>query len=94
MKISEISSEQLAEYLRIGEIDATAEIAAASAKSYIKSYTGLEDLDAHDDLAIAYLVLCADFYDNRQLSTDRNYSNLAVETILGMHSKNLLPGGD
>ena len=93
MKISEVTDEILLEHLKIEEVDEVAKICSEAAKSYIKSYTGVEDIDSHEDFTIAYLILCADFYDNRQYTTDRNYSNKAVEIILNMHSRNLIPRG-
>lgn len=57
-----------------------------------KSYTGLteEEMDAHEDITIAVLMLVADMYDNRQLQIDKNNLNHTADVILGMHSVNLL----
>lgn len=58
----------------------------------MKSYTGLseEEMDAHEDLAIAVLVLCADLYENRLTTVDTANVNRTVSCILGMHCKNLI----
>ena len=93
-KVSEITVNDLAEYLRIYELDEN-EVALLNnlmnvAKTYIKSYTGQEDLDKYQDFVIVTLVLVQDMYDNRTLYVDTNNLNTVVETILGMHSVNLL----
>lgn len=93
-KVSEITVNDLAEYLRIYELDEN-EIALLTnllnvAKSYIKSYTGQDDLDKYQDFVIVTLVLVQDMYDNRTLYVDTKNLNTVVETILGMHSVNLL----
>lgn len=96
-KVSEVTSYDLAEYLRVGEVTASEEgflktiIGAATA--YMCKYTGLteEQLDESSDLVIALLVLCQDMYDNRALYVDSANVNLAVKSILDMRSVNLLP---
>lgn len=95
MKLSKVSDEYLVDYLKIPTYDTQAQIASEAAKSFIRNYTGLTDreIDKNEDITTAYLVLVSDFYDNRQYITDRNYSNKAVETILNMHRRNLIPRG-
>lgn len=96
-KVSEVTSTDLAEYLRVGEVTASEEgflnTIIGAAKSYMRKYTGLtaEQLDESSDLVIAMLVLCQDMYDNRALYVDSVNVNLAVQSILDMHSVNLLP---
>lgn len=96
-KVSEVTSTDLAEYLRVGEVTASEEgflnTIIGAAKSYMRKYTGLtaEQLDESSDLVIAMLVLCQDMYDNRALYVDSANVNLAVQSILDMHSVNLLP---
>ena len=96
-KVSEATSTDLAEYLRVGEVTASEEgflnTIIGAAKSYMRKYTGLtaEQLDESSDLVIALLVLCQDMYDNRALYVDSANVNLAVQSILDMHSVNLLP---
>lgn len=92
MKVSEITPEYVAEYLRAdyeAEKQLFSDILAAS-KAYIKSYTGAEDLDIYEDLSIAALIVCGDMYDNRQLTLQYEKVNPAVEQILALHSYNLL----
>lgn len=93
-KVSEITVNYLAEYLRIYDLDEN-EIALLNnllnvAKAYIKSYTGQNDLDKYQDFVIVTLVLVQDMYDNRTLYVNTKNLNTVVETILGMHSVNLL----
>ena len=93
MKIKDLKDEQIREYLRLNEDDGLLDIFKQSALSYIKSYTGLseKDINNNDDITMAYLVLISDFYDNRQYTQDRNYSNKSVDTILGMNCINFIP---
>jgi hypothetical protein len=46
--------------------------------------------DKYKDFVIVVYVLVQDMYDNRTLYVDKNNLNKVVETILGMHSINLL----
>lgn len=94
MKISEIDNFYIAEYLRIDAIEEETmlDIALMASKNYIRGYTGLDDngLDAYEDLTIVLLILCAEFFDNRQLTVQFDKQNAVVKQILSMHSINLL----
>lgn len=98
MKVSEITNNKIAEYLRLEYVELTEAEKAdldtllSIAKAFIKSYTGLDDLkiDAHEDFVIVVYILVQDMYDNRTLYIERNNLNKVVDTILGMHSINLL----
>lgn len=96
-KASEVTAADLAEYLRVGEVTGSEEgflsTIIGAAKSYMTKYTGLtaEQLDGSSDIVIALLVLCQDMYDNRALYVDSANVNKAVQSILDMHSVNLLP---
>ncbi|TGX99190.1 phage gp6-like head-tail connector protein [Hominisplanchenecus murintestinalis] len=93
MKVSEISIEHIAEYLRLDDYtDGELAPLLESARAFIRSYTGLtdEEIDTHEDFYIAVMVLCQDMYDNRCMYVDKNNLNKAVDTILGMHCVNLL----
>lgn len=96
-KVSEVTAADLAEYLRVGEVTAYDEgflnTIICAAKSYMSKYTGLtsEQLDESSDLVIALFVLAQDMYDNRALYVDSANVNLSVQSILDMHSVNLLP---
>lgn len=99
-KISEITYEDIAEYLRLSELTESDENYIKNlisiSKDYIQKYTGIadENLDNYNDLVIVVFVLCQDMYDNRSLYVDNSNLNKVIETILGMHSINLLPNGE
>lgn len=96
-KVSDITVQALADYLRIAdpsEDDRTLLAAIIKAvPAYIGKYTGLgaADLDKSPDMVIAALCLAQDMYDNRSIYADTNKPNLTVQSILDMHSVNLLP---
>lgn len=98
MKISEITTDSLINYLRLSpeKIDEkeTAEIKTflETSKEFIYSYTGLqpEEADNYEDFTIAVYVLVQDMYDNRCFYVDKNNLNKVVETILNMHRENLI----
>lgn len=95
MKLSEIATDTIGvkEYLRISDDEAiTISTIMEAAKSFILSYTGLtiEQADEHDELAVAFLCLCSDMFDNRQMTVKNDKLNPAVEIILHMHSVNYL----
>lgn len=97
MRISEITTQDIADYLRLDdptEIEETEiERMKESAISFIIGYTGLEesDLDNYEDLSQALFVLVADMFDYRNMQTDKTVNvNKMVDRILGMHSVNLL----
>lgn len=93
-KVSEITIKDIANYLRIVEVDETLtkelETYLKVALKYIKDETGLDNLDEHEDFIIAIYVLCQDMYDHRTLYVDKSNVNKVVETILGRHRENLL----
>ena len=98
VKVSEITIKNLANYLKL-DYESLAEedileLAAflQAAIRFICDYTGLSeaDLDEHETFIIAVFVLVQDMYDNRSLYVDKSHLNRVVETILGMHSVNLL----
>lgn len=95
-KVSEITTNDLADYLRIYELDEdeanTLNNLLNIAISYIMSYTGhtKEELDNYSDFVIAVFVLVQDMFDNRTLYVDTTNINKVVDTILSMHSVNLL----
>lgn len=98
MKVSEITIKNLANYLKLdyGSLaeEEILELATflQAATRFICDYTGLSeaDLDEHETFIIAVFVLVQDMYDNRSLYVDKSHLNRVVETILGMHSVNLL----
>ena len=95
-KISDITSQDLASYLRLVELDEdetnTLNNMLNIAKNFIANYTGrtLEDLDNYNDLVSVVFELEQDMYDNRSLYVDKSNLNNFVETALGLHQINLL----
>ena len=96
MKVSEISVDEVKRALRLDLadpfIDRELEPRMTAAREYIKSYTGLteEQIDTHEDMYHAFMILVQDMYDNRAMYVERNNVNKTVGIILGMHSINLL----
>lgn len=95
-KVSEITAQDIADYLRLDELTAddtnTLNNLLNISKSFILSYTGIaaDKLDNYPDFVIVVLILCQDMWDNRTLYVDNENLNRVVDTILGMHSVNLL----
>lgn len=96
-KVSEITYSDIADYLRLSEVTAddqnTLETLLSVATAFIANYTGQAqaDLDNFPDFVIVVFILCQDMWDNRALYVDKSNLNKVVDTILGMHSINLLP---
>ena len=93
-KVSDITVNTVAEYIRLDGMDATEERQLSTylsvAKDYIKNYTGLDDLDEYADLVIVVYILCQDMYDNRTMYVEGSNINKTVQTILDMHTRNNL----
>ena len=95
-KVSEITAQDVAEYLRLSETTqddlATLNTLLTVAKVYVGEYTGrtIQELDDYRDIIIVVLILCQDMWDNRTLYVDSSNVNKVVESILGLHSVNLL----
>lgn len=93
-KVSEITVNDIAQFVRLGEVDAFEEKELSTflsvAKDYIKNYTGLEDLDEYADLVFVVYILCQDMYDNRTMYVNSANVNKVVQTILDMHTRNNL----
>ena len=96
VKVSDITAESVAEYLRLDEVTDseinTLAMLISIATSYIKSYTGLDDagVDKYPEFVIVVLILCQDMWDNRTMYVDSKDMNNTVQSILAMHSVNLL----
>lgn len=97
MNLSEIDVPFVKEYLRQDgdEDDKLIGAILEGAKDYIVKYTGqsLEQLEESEDLVIAVLVLCAEFYDNRTISINERINlriNSMLESLMGRYSINLL----
>lgn len=103
MKVSEITAENIKNYLRLAEIDENTkkelELYLDIAKNYIENYTGIpeksdnkeaETLDSYSDFVIVVYILCQDMYDNRSMYVDKSHINSTIKTILDMHTRNNL----
>lgn len=95
-KVSQITANDLASYIRLDDVTTddtnTLNNLLAVAKAFIVNYTGRseEELDNYPDFVIVVFILCQDMWDNRTLYVDKTNLNKVVETVLGMHSVNLL----
>lgn len=95
-KISEITLEDLADYLRLPEpYSSEAELLTtikAAAINFVVGVTGLklEQLDDYPDLTLAVYILAQDMYDNRTYYVDKSNISDTASTILNMYRTNLL----
>nr|DAH20540.1 MAG TPA: head tail connector [Bacteriophage sp.] len=95
-KVSDITVKCVADYLRLDEVaeseNDTLTMLISIATSFIKSYTGLDDdgVDKYHEFVIVVLILCQDMWDNRTMYVDSKDLNNTVQSILAMHSINLL----
>lgn len=95
-QVSDITPDDVAEYIRLDEVTesdiATLNNLIGIAKSFIKNYTGRtdEELDNYQDFVIVVLVLVQDMWDNRTMYVDSQNLNFVVDSILHLHSVNLL----
>lgn len=102
-KVSEITVNDIANYIRLTEVsdeeEKELEIYLKVAKNYISNYTGIpetsetegaETLDSYADFIIVVYILCQDMYDNRSMYVDGKNINRVVQTILDMHTRNNL----
>lgn len=93
-KVSDITAESVAEYLRLDEVTEsekdTLNMLISIATSFIENYTGINYLDKYPEFVIVVLILCQDMWDNRTMYVDGKDLNNTVQSILAMHSVNLL----
>ena len=96
-RVSDITYQDVANFIRLDEVTQgdqnTLDTLITVAKAFMCNYTGHteSELDDYSDFVIVCLVLCQDMWDNRAMYVDKTNLNHIVETILGMHSVNLLP---
>lgn len=93
MKLREVTEEDVMRFGRIEEEDRRLIPAIMSAaRSYVLGYTGLslEETDPYEDITLAYLVLCCEMYDNRNLTVENEKVNPYVKSVLAMHAVNYL----
>lgn len=95
-KVSDITYQDIADYIRLSEVSQddinTLNTLINVSKDFISNYTGktANELDNYQDFIIVVLILCQSMWDDRTLYVDETNLNKVVETILGMHSENLL----
>lgn len=97
-KVSEITYSDVASYLHLDVANTdtdtinTLKTLLRTAKKYVEQYTGRNtaELDAFEDFVIVVFILCQDMWDNRAMYVDSANVNKVVESILGLHSVNLL----
>lgn len=91
--VSQITPEICARYIRL---DASSDdlddlgMMLTVAKTFVKKYTGVDDLDESSDFVLCVLILVQDQWDNRALYIEKGNLNRTVESILDLHSVNLL----
>lgn len=94
--VSQITAQDVADYLRLVDPTQddfnTLETMLIVAKVFVQNYTGqsMAQLDLLQDVIIAILILCQDMWDNRTLYVECINMNRVVESILDLHSVNLL----
>lgn len=95
-KVSDITYLDVASYIRLTQVDQDDKNTLINllniSKNFIINYTGrtLEELDNYQDFVIVVFILCQDMWDNRTMYIEKSNLNKVVETVLGMHSINLL----
>ncbi len=98
MKVSELNRDTVASFIRADVTPSTSNIldmTLRGAITYCSSYTGLTEqaLDEYEDMTLAVLALCAEFYDNRTYTAVENaVVNPTTQAILDKHSMNLIEG--
>lgn len=95
MKISEVTDRIINDYCGISEEEASdlVEVMKPAALAYIRAYTGLtdEEIETHEDLTIAYLLLINDMYSQRDYTLSwQKQVNPTVDLILRSHAINYL----
>lgn len=90
MKISDLQNDQIKEFCGIDDDSSLLDLYKSAAKSFIVGYTSLkeEELDEHDDLTLAYMILINDMSFNRDFTVNKDTLNPTVKAILGLYSRN------
>ena len=96
MKISELTPDIIRDYCGISDDDSDAiiiKVLVPAAKSFIMGYTGLSEteIDRHEDITTAFIVLINDMYTQRDYTLNLHKQvNPCVKTILSMYAVNYL----
>lgn len=96
MKLSEMTVNDLKNYLHVyhADDDILIQNILSASKAFVYSYTGLsaEKVDECEDLPLVVYILASEMYDNRTyvIEVTKIQTNPVIDTILSMHSVNLL----
>lgn len=93
MKLSEITAETVKDYIRADEDDSAVVTAIMeAAKGSLVSETGLTlgELDVIPEMYYAFMCLCAEMYDTRNMHVQADRLNPTAQLIINMHRKNLV----
>lgn len=94
MKVSDITLEDLKQHLRVDFEDDDLYIMSLLdvAKSYIKNYTGLDEdkINTIDELSSVVFMIVCELYENRTATIEKGALSMIYDSILNMHSYNLL----
>lgn len=96
MKLSAISEDIVCRYIRLTDDDAEEKALIPgimeTAKAYILGYTGLteEEADKTEDFQYAFLCLCSDMYNTRDMCVQQDRLNPIAKCILDMHRVNCI----
>lgn len=96
MKVSEIETKDLINYMRLDDLteqdEKDLQTMLSVARTFVIKYTGrtMDELDELEDIPIVIYVLVQDMWDNRTLYVDKTNLNRVVDAILGMHAVNYL----
>ena len=95
MKINQVTDQIINDYCGICEAEAADLVAVMkpAALEYIKAHTGLTEaqINDHEDLTVAYLLLINDMYSQRDYTLScQKQVNPTVDLILSFHAVNFL----
>lgn len=94
MKISQITKNTIKDYCGISgeDSDSLIDVMSDACKAFIRGYTGLsdEELDLHEDITVAYLVIINDMYSVRDYVADKSNLNPTAAQILYQYSVNFV----
>ncbi len=99
MKVSELTVETVALFNRIdtdaADMDLIGSVFLPAAKEHICELLAIdtEEMDKHEDLALAVCVLAGTMYDNRSMVSDGDKENQTVAAIISKYDRNMVPRG-
>lgn len=98
MKLLEISAELAAAYCNItpddvGGMALLEDVMMPAAMARLESYTGhtRSELNAFEEVSVAFLALCSFLYDNRSAVVENDKANEVLDGFLAAHRVNLVP---